>query len=168
MDSLANSYIRKWLGLPCCFSDAGLFGWNILKLLLKPISQGYKQEKVRLVLELIDSADALKRSAKVTFHIGHKWKVQAEVDHAVSTLQQREVMEAVLTPQIYYWYGLMTLIVSCRPKLGRATAVLVKSKQESSKKPWRWRKSPDWTRDASMEGQYPRATKGCGHDGKPL
>lgn len=26
MESLANSYIRKWMGLPCCFSDTGLFG----------------------------------------------------------------------------------------------------------------------------------------------
>lgn len=26
MDSLANSYIRKSMGLPCCFSDVGLFG----------------------------------------------------------------------------------------------------------------------------------------------
>ncbi len=26
MDSLANRYIRRWMGLPRCFSDAGLFG----------------------------------------------------------------------------------------------------------------------------------------------
>lgn len=97
MDTLANSYIRKWLGLSRCFSDAGLFGWNMLELPVKSISLGYKQDKARLVLELRESADQLVRSAKVPIRTGHKWKAQAEVDHAISSLQQREVMGTVQT-----------------------------------------------------------------------
>ncbi len=31
MEAKANSFIRKWLGLPRCFSAAGLYGWNSLK-----------------------------------------------------------------------------------------------------------------------------------------
>lgn len=54
MDSLANNYIRKWLG----FSDASLFGQNMLELPMKSISLGYKQEKACLILE------TLVRSAK--------------------------------------------------------------------------------------------------------
>lgn len=52
MDSHANCYIRKLLGLPRCFSDVGLFGRNMLELPIKSISLGYKQEKACLELEL--------------------------------------------------------------------------------------------------------------------
>eukprot|EP00064_Thunnus_orientalis_P025322 superscaffoldBa00012496_g25676 len=36
LDSLANSYIQKWLGLPNWFLDAGLFGCNMLELHMNP------------------------------------------------------------------------------------------------------------------------------------
>ena len=74
MDSLANSYLRRWLGLPRCFSEANLFGGNMLELPLKSISLGYKQEKARLVLELKESADQLIRSVKVPICTGRKRK----------------------------------------------------------------------------------------------
>lgn len=105
LNSLDNSYIRKWLGLPCCFSDAGLFGQNMLKLPLKPISLGYEQEKARLVLELKDSVDPIIRSATVTISTGHKWKALSEVDHAISTLRHREVMGAVQTSRSGLGWG---------------------------------------------------------------
>lgn len=38
MDGNCNSYIRKWLGLPRCFSDADLISKNMLQLPLKYIS----------------------------------------------------------------------------------------------------------------------------------
>ena len=57
MDGLANSSIRKWLGLPRCLSDVGLFGRNMLQLPLRSIGLGYKQEKARMVLELRESTD---------------------------------------------------------------------------------------------------------------
>lgn len=79
MDNLANRYIWKWLGLPCCFSDAGLFRWNMLELPLKSISLGYKQEKARLVLEMKDSSDHLiRRSQSAQAASGKrrlKWKM---------------------------------------------------------------------------------------------
>ena len=95
MDSTANSYIRKWLGLPRCFSDTGLFGKNILQLPLKSISLGYKQEKTRLVLELRESRDEAVKSAAVTVRTGRKWKAHDEVDQAVSRLQHKEVLGRV-------------------------------------------------------------------------
>lgn len=97
MDSLANRYIQKWMGLPRCLSDAGLFGWNMLELPLKSIMLGYKQEKARLVLEMKDSADHLIRSAKVPPRTGRKWRVPAEVGNAISSLQHKEVMGSTQT-----------------------------------------------------------------------
>lgn len=97
MDNLANSYIRKWMGLPRCFTDAGLFGWNMLELPLKSISLGYKQEKARLVLEMKDSADHLIRSAKVPIRTGCKWKAPDEVENAISSLKHKEVMGSTQT-----------------------------------------------------------------------
>ncbi|KAA0713713.1 hypothetical protein E1301_Tti015789 [Triplophysa tibetana] len=40
MYGLANSFFRKWLGLPRCLSDVGLFGKNMLQLPLRSIALG--------------------------------------------------------------------------------------------------------------------------------
>lgn len=95
MDGISNKYIRKWLGLPQCFSDAGLFGKNVLQLPLKSINIGYKQEKARLVVELKECHDQLVKDAKVAVRTGHKWKAQAQVDEAISRFQHKEVLGRV-------------------------------------------------------------------------
>lgn len=95
MDAKANSFIRKWLGLPRCLSETGLFGKNILQLPLQSISLGYKQEKSRLVLELRESTDQSVRNANAMVSTGRKWNAQAEVDQAVSRLQHQEIMGRV-------------------------------------------------------------------------
>ncbi|KAJ8414256.1 hypothetical protein AAFF_G00051260 [Aldrovandia affinis] len=93
MDGIANSHIRKWLGLPCCLSETGLFGRNILQLPLQSISLGYKQGKTRLVQELRESTQ---RVGEVCGCPGaHKWKAQFEVDQAISRLQHLEVVGRV-------------------------------------------------------------------------
>lgn len=53
------------------------------------------QYKAHLATELKDSANPLIRSAKVPVCTGRKWTAQAEVDHAISTLQHQEVMGVV-------------------------------------------------------------------------
>lgn len=95
MDGLANSFIRKWLGLPRCFSEVGLFGRNTLQLPLRSISGGYKQEKARLVLELRETTDQLVRAAGTQIRTGRKWKAQEEVDMAIARLKHREVVGRV-------------------------------------------------------------------------
>ncbi|KAL7836380.1 hypothetical protein AOLI_G00276640 [Acnodon oligacanthus] len=87
MDGIAKSNMRKWLGLPHCFSDAGLFGKNMLQLILKSIDLGYKQEKTRLVLELMESRDEAVKAAGVTICTGRKWRAQA-----ISRLKHKEVL----------------------------------------------------------------------------
>ena len=76
MDEKAKSFIRKWLGLPRCLSETGLFG---RKLPLQSISLGYMQEKTRLVLELRESTDQLVRNANAKVPTGRKWNAQSEV-----------------------------------------------------------------------------------------
>ncbi|KAL0189460.1 hypothetical protein M9458_016559, partial [Cirrhinus mrigala] len=90
MDAKANNYIRKWLGLPRCLSTSALFGKNILRLLMKTISLGYKLEKVRLLLELKDSPDPVVRTANAQVHTGRKWDAPQAVH--VTRLKHQEVV----------------------------------------------------------------------------
>ncbi|KAJ8338476.1 hypothetical protein SKAU_G00374420 [Synaphobranchus kaupii] len=95
LDGLANSFIRKWLGLPRCLSDVGLFGRNTIQLPLHSISLGYKQEKARMVLELRESSDHLVRAAGTQVRTGRRWKAEEEVDQAIARLKHREVVGRV-------------------------------------------------------------------------
>lgn len=97
MDAKANSYIRKWLGLPRCFSAAGLYGWNSLQLPLKSITLGYRQEKAKLVMELRDSSDSAVRDMQASVPTGRKWRAEEEVQKAVNRLQHQEVVGRVQT-----------------------------------------------------------------------
>ncbi|KAK7930262.1 hypothetical protein WMY93_006657 [Mugilogobius chulae] len=45
MEGIANNYIRRWLGLPRCFSDTGLYGKNVLQIPLKSIRLGVPARK---------------------------------------------------------------------------------------------------------------------------
>ncbi len=95
MDGKANAFIRKWLGLPRCLSEMGIFGRNNLQLPLQSISLGYKQEKTRLVLELRESAAQAVRNANPKVLTSRKWNAQTEVDQAVSRLQHQEIVGRV-------------------------------------------------------------------------
>ncbi|KAJ8333569.1 hypothetical protein SKAU_G00415770 [Synaphobranchus kaupii] len=95
LDGLANPFIRKWLGLPRCLSDVGLFGRNTLQLPLHSISLGYKQEKARMVLELRESSDHLVRATGTQVRTGRRWKAEEEVDQAIARLKHREVVGRV-------------------------------------------------------------------------
>ena len=97
MEAKANSFIRKWLGLPRCFSAAGLYGWNSLQLPLKSITLGYRQEKARLVMELRDSSDSTVADANARVETGRKWKAQEEVEKVMGRLQHQEVVGMVQT-----------------------------------------------------------------------
>jgi len=92
MDSKANNYIRKWLGLPRGLSSVGLFGRNALQLPLRSILLGYRQEKARLVLELRDSPDPSVRNTKAPVRTGRKWRAELAVDQAISRLKHQEIV----------------------------------------------------------------------------
>ena len=133
MDGLANSFIRKWLGLPRCLSDAGLFGRNMLQLPLRSISLGYKQEKARLVLELRESTDQLVRAADPQIRTGRKWKAQEEVDLAISQLKHREVVGRVQSGRAGLGRGKTPLFWSKASKVDQKAMVVaevVRTEQE--------------------------------------
>ncbi len=95
MEAKANSFIRKWLGLPRCFSAAGLYGWNSLQLPLKSITLGYRQEKARLVMELRDSSDRAVADADARVETGRKWRAKEEVQKVMGRLQHQQIVGMV-------------------------------------------------------------------------
>ncbi|RXN06597.1 hypothetical protein ROHU_032706 [Labeo rohita] len=107
MDGKANSFIRKWLGLPRCLSETGLFGRNMLQLPLQSIQLGYMQEKTRLVLELRESTDESVRNTNAKVPTGRKWNAQTEVVQAVSRLQHQEIMGRVQAGRAGLGWGAM-------------------------------------------------------------
>lgn len=77
MDGKANAFIRKWLRLPRCLSETGLFGRNTLQLPFQSISLGYKKEKTRLVLKLRESADQAVRNANPKVQTGKRLSAES-------------------------------------------------------------------------------------------
>ncbi len=96
MEAKANSFIRKWLSLPRCFSTAGLYGWNSLQLPLKSITLGYRQEKARLVMELRDSSDRAVADVNARVETGRKWRAKEEVQK-MERLQHKQIVGMVQT-----------------------------------------------------------------------
>ncbi len=97
MEAKANSFIRKWLGLPWCFSAAGMYGWNSLQLPLKSITLGYRQEKATLVMELRDSSDRAVADVNARVETGRKWRAKEEVQKMMGRLQHKQIVSMVQT-----------------------------------------------------------------------
>jgi len=72
-------------------SAAGLYGWNSLQLPLKSITLGYRQEKIRLVM---DSSDRAVPDANARVETGSK-----EVQKVMGRLQYQQVVGMVQTWQ---------------------------------------------------------------------
>lgn len=104
MDAEANSYIQKWLGLPRCLSTTALFGSNTLKLPLKSISLGYRQEKVRLVFELRDCPNPSVQNTKAQVRTGCEWNAAQAVDQAISCETSGDRWFAAVR-QSWLWMG---------------------------------------------------------------
>ncbi len=97
MEAKANSFIRKWLGQPQCFSAAGLYGLNSLQLPLKSITLGYRQEKARLVMELRDSSDRAVADVNTRVDTGRKWRANEEVQKVMGRLSHKQIVGMVQT-----------------------------------------------------------------------
>ncbi|KAL2097226.1 hypothetical protein ACEWY4_006433 [Coilia grayii] len=146
LDSIANTYIRKWLGLPRCFSNVGLFGKNALQLPLKSVSLGYKQEKARLVFELKESRDPAVRATAVAIRTGRRWRAQPEVTQAISRLQHRDHWESAGRPG---W-----------SRLRGTSYILVKSLKTAEKCHDRGRSGPCRTRAVHHQSCVPGQARG--------
>ncbi|KAI8482700.1 hypothetical protein Bbelb_395800 [Branchiostoma belcheri] len=95
IDRKANSYFRRWLGVPRCLSTVALFGDNMLSLPLSSIAEEYKVAKVQLVLELEESQDPAVKAVNTNISTGKKWSAKETISQAVSRLQHKDLVGAV-------------------------------------------------------------------------
>lgn len=46
LEKFISSFVKKWLGVPRCFSNIGLYEKGILKLLVSSLTEGYKNPRI--------------------------------------------------------------------------------------------------------------------------
>ncbi|KAL7388165.1 hypothetical protein ABVT39_008471 [Epinephelus coioides] len=124
MEAKTNSFIRKWLGLPRCLSSVSLYGKNTLQLPLKSIITGFRQEKVRLVMELRDSTDEMVRDMNTRVVTGSKWRAEEEVKKVVGRLQHQEVVGRVQSGRTGLGWGDLPILWSKASKKERKDLVI--------------------------------------------
>lgn len=73
LERTVSSYIKKWLGLPECLSNIGLFWNGALELPVFSLTEENKCTKVRLYMTLTESQNAMIRAAAPRLATGRKW-----------------------------------------------------------------------------------------------
>ena len=94
----SNKYLRKWLGVPPCFSKVGLYT-NSGNLLL-PISslvEEFKIGKVRLYMMMKDSADEIIREAYPEIKNGTKWSTVKAAQEVECSLRIKDIIGVTQT-----------------------------------------------------------------------
>ena len=93
-----NKYLRKWLGVPSCFSTVGLYTTTgMLQLPFSSITEEFKVGKARLHLMIWDSPDDVIRQVQPEVRTGTKWSAAKAVQEAEASLQIKEVIGATQT-----------------------------------------------------------------------
>ena len=93
-----NKYLRKWLGVPPCFSTVGLYTTTgMLQLPFSSITEEFKVGKARLHLMLRDSPDDVIRQVQPEVRTGTKWSAAKALQEAEASLQIKEVIGATQT-----------------------------------------------------------------------
>ena len=93
-----NKYLRKWLGVPPCFSTVGLYtATGMLQLPFSSITEEFKVGKARLHLMLWDSSDDVIRQVQPEVRTGTKWSAAKALQEAEASLQIKEVIGATQT-----------------------------------------------------------------------
>ncbi|KAK0139173.1 Retrovirus-related Pol polyprotein from type-2 retrotransposable element R2DM [Merluccius polli] len=92
LERLVNAQVRKWLGLPRCLSNIGLYGNRALSLPISSLVEEYKCAKTRLEMTLTESRDPFVRGAAPTLVTGRKWKPSAAVAVAKTALRHRDIV----------------------------------------------------------------------------
>ena len=93
----SNKYLRKWLGVPPCFSKVCLYT-NSRNLQL-PISSlvEFKIRKVRLHMMMEDSADKIIRKAYPEIKSGMKWSAVKTAQEAECSLRIKDIIGVTQT-----------------------------------------------------------------------
>jgi hypothetical protein len=106
LERTVSAYVKKWLGLPRCLSNIGLYGHGALELPISSLSEEYKCTKVRLSMTLAESQDAAIRTAPPRLATGRKWTPAEAVEQAQSALRHGDILGHV--QQGRYGFGLGT------------------------------------------------------------
>ena len=90
--------LRKWLGVPPCFSTVGLYSKTAaLQLPLSSLEEEFKVGKARLHLMLRDSPDEVIRQVNPEVRTGTKWFAARAVEEAESNLKIKDIIGATQT-----------------------------------------------------------------------
>ncbi|KAJ8403133.1 hypothetical protein AAFF_G00360490 [Aldrovandia affinis] len=95
LERTVSSYIKKWLGLPRCLSNIGLYGHGALELPVSSLTEEYKCTKVRLNMTLTESQDGMIQAAAPRLATGRKWMPSEAVQQAKSALRHGDIVGQV-------------------------------------------------------------------------
>ncbi|XP_069133240.1 uncharacterized protein [Argopecten irradians] len=91
-----SKHLRRWLGVPQCFSSTGLYSrTSKLQLPLTSLVEEFKTGKARLVMTLKDSRDEKVRQAGVEVRTGRRWSASKAVSEAESRLRHKDIVGTV-------------------------------------------------------------------------
>ena len=89
----SSKYLRKWLGVPPCFSKMGLYtNSRNLKLPISSLVEEFKIGKLRLHMMMKDSADKIIRKAYPEIKSGRKWSAVMSVHEAECKLRIKNII----------------------------------------------------------------------------
>ena len=96
LEKIVSKHLRKWLGVPPCFTSVGLYIKTAkLQLPITSLVEEYKVSKARLVMTLKNSKDEKVRKAGVEVRTGRKWSASLAVQEAESSLRHKDIVGAV-------------------------------------------------------------------------
>ena len=88
-----NKYLRKWLGVPPCFSKVGLYtNSGNIQLPISSLVEEFKIGKVRLHMMMKDSADEIIRKAYPEIKSGTKWSAVKTAQEAKCSLRIKDII----------------------------------------------------------------------------
>ena len=94
----SNKYLRKWLGVPSCFSKVGLYtNSGNLQLPISSLVEEFKIGKVRLHMMMKDSADEIIRKAYPEIKSGTKWSAVKTAQEAECSLRIKDIIGVTQT-----------------------------------------------------------------------
>ena len=94
----SNKYLRKWLGVPPCFSKVGLYtNSGNLQLPISSLVEEFKIGKVRLHMMMKDSADEIIRKAYPEIKSGTKWSAVKTAQEAECSLRIKDIIGVTQT-----------------------------------------------------------------------
>ena len=94
----SNKYLRKWLGVPPCFSKVGLYtNSGNLQLPISSLVEEFKIGKVRLHMMMKDSADKIIRKAYPEIKSCTKWSAVKTAQEVECSLRIKDIIGVTQT-----------------------------------------------------------------------